>query len=60
VGRCENTSLNRLYKKDNGSKIIKTHFDRNTIESKLIENNKKYYKKVMNMKVYIDKLYDQL
>ena len=60
IGRGPNISLKRLYEKDEEGSIISTYLDRSMIESKLMEYNRNYYHKVMQINAFKDKIHNKL
>ena len=60
IVRGLNHSIKRLYENDAEGNRITIHLDRITIESKLLDYNEKYYKKVISTNAYKDKIHDKL
>ena len=60
VGKELNILLKSIKVKDEDGKVIDIKYKRLEIEQVLIQQNIKYYKKVLNTPVYKDRIYDKL
>ena len=60
MGRGINRLLKRVHQVNNKGEIIKTYTKKEEIKEKLIEYNRKHYRKVMQMLIFNDKIYEKL